>query len=277
MVIPEGEIPTSGQAPARVHEVSITTTGSLQPSLVNVIPGQVEAIHQGLLNVGIRMRVGERTDLRVRWPLGSNVTSELARGLSVKAVIPGEAVHLEAGYFRQGKRRWNRWIGRIVLVESWQERRVITVKLHHDPVTLKCYGSMTGSNWVPQVWNTVNVVVDSTKISLDVGLRHDAVPTDSRDGRKYDPFWDARVWLTAQVREMRDAPEGMFLSLLIGTTRVSVFICREDDSFGRWRAGMTLEIRVGRYDSWLKLCGRDSTPVLCGLLYLDSQSLAVSR
>ena len=51
-------------------------------------------------------------------------------GDSVKAVIPAEAVHLESGYFRLGKLRWNRWVGRIVLTEIWRDRLIVTVKLH---------------------------------------------------------------------------------------------------------------------------------------------------
>ena len=188
--------------------------------------------------------------------LGLPLTPDPVQGLSVKAVIPAEAVHLESGYFRLGKRRWNRWIGRIVFVEMLQDRQVVSVKLHHDPVTLKCCGSMTGLNWVPQVWDTVNIVVDPTKISLDAGMRIETAPTVSHDGETFDPFRDARVWLSAQVTEIGEAPEGKFLSLLIGTARVSVFIGREEDSFGRWKSGMTLDIHVGRYDAWLKPCGQ---------------------
>lgn len=277
MVIPDKE--THGIIGARrsVGDASRTTAAVSMHSLVNMIPGQVSAVHRGLLNVGLRLRVGERTDLRVRWLLAANITSELVPGVSVNAIIPAEAVHLESGYFRLGKRRWNRWIGRITFVETLQDRRVVSVKLHNDPVTLKCCGSMTGLNWVPQVWDTVNIVVDPTKISLDTGLKIDDAPNVSHDRETFHPFRDARVWMRAQVTAVGEAPEGRFLSLLIGTARVSVFIDREQDGFGRWNSGMTLDIHVGRYDAWLKPCSSDGAPVLCGVLYLDSHCIAVTR
>ncbi len=96
-------------------------------------------------------------------------------------------------------------------------------------------------------------------------------------GEVFNQLGDARVWLRAQVTDIGKAPEGTFLSLVIGTARVSVFIGRDEDNFGRWNSGMTLEIHVGRYDAWLKPGRPDCAPVLCGLLYLDHQSLASSR
>ncbi len=277
MVIPDNETHASVGARRSVGDGLGTTAALSMHSWVNMIPGQVSAIHRGLLNVGIRVRIGERTDLRVRWPLGFHVRSESVHGVSVKAAIPVEAIHLESGYFRLGKRRWNRWVGRITFVERLQDRRVVSVNLHNDPVTLKCCGSMTGLNWVPQVWDTVNIVVDPTKISLDVSLKIDDTSNVSHDRETFDPCRDARVWMRAQVTEVAEASEGRFLSLLIGTARVSVFIGREEDSFGRWNSGMTLDIHVGRYDAWLKPCRSDCAPVLCGLLYLDSHSLAAGR
>lgn len=151
------------------------------------------------------------------------------------------------------------------------------MRVHNDAVTIKCGGSMTGSDWSPQMWAAVNVVVDPAQISLIADMREDTLSTVGDDSKTFDPFRDARVWLKAQVKEIGAAPEGMFLSLLVGVACVSVFIGREDDSFGQWRSGMTLDIHVGRYDAWLKPCGGESVPVLCGVLYLDSQSLVVTR
>jgi hypothetical protein len=277
MVISDNEMPGNIEARKKVCDESETTAASSMHSLVNMIPGEVTAIHQGLLNVGIRIRIGERTDLRVRWPLGSSLQENLVGGSLVKAVIPMEAVHLESGYFRLGKRRWNRWIGRITFVETLHNRRVVWVKLHNDRVSLKCCGSMTGLNWLPQVWDTVNIVVDPTKISLDAGMQIEAAQIVRRDAEAWDPLRDARVWLKAQVTEIGEAPEGKFHSLVIGTARVSVFIDREEDRVGQWSPGMRLDIHVGRYDAWLKRSGSESAPVLCGILFLDSQSLATTR
>ncbi len=276
MLIQGNEMHGSIVARNSVGDASESTAALSMHSLVNMIPGQVTSVHQGLLNVGIRVRIGERTDLRVRWPLGSDLKPGLVGGPPVQVMIPAEAGHLESGYFRLGKRRWNRWIGRIVLIETVQDRRVVSVKLHGDRVTLKCCGSMTGLNWVPRVWDTLNIVVDPAQIRLDAGIRNHQPQTVDPGPAKFDHVRDARVWMRAQVTEVGEAPEGMFLSLLIGAACVSVFIGREDDNFNQWRSGVTLDIHVGRYDACLKPYGGDSAPILCRVLYLDSQSLVVT-
>ena len=92
-----------------------------------------------------------------------------------------------------------------------------------------------------------------------------------------DHLRDTRVWLTARVTEISEASEGEFLSLLIGTARVSVFIAREEDSFRQWTSGEILDIHVGRYDAWLKPRGSENERILCGVLFLDSRSIPVTR
>lgn len=151
---------------------------------------------------------------------------------------------------------------------------MVSVKLHNDSVMLKCSGSMTGSNWVPRVWDTVNIVVDPTKIRLNAGRRENAVPDRISERDTIDSCQDARVWLKAQIIQTDEAQEGRLLSLLVGTARVSVLIDREGDSVRRWSPGLTIEIHIGRYEARMKPCGRDCPPVLCGLLYLGRQSLA---
>lgn len=277
MMSPDNDMHERSEARVGARDRSEPTVASSTSSSANVLSGRITTIHQGLLNVGIRMSVGERTDLRVRWPLGSDVMPELVPGLTVNAVIPAEAVHLESGYFRLGKQRWNRWIGRIVRVEPLAETPMVEVKFHHDPVTLKCRGSMTGQNWTPQVWETVNIVVDPTKIRLNVGARHDGLQDRSLVKETLDSCQDVRVWLKAQIIETGEAPEGRLLSLLVGVARVSVLVGRDEDRFTRWRPGMTIEIHIGRYEAWVKPCGSDCPPTLCGLLYLDHQSLASAR
>ena len=186
MISPDNDVHERGEARVGARDRSERAVASSTFWSAKVLSGRITAIHQGLLNVGIRMPVGERTDLRVRWPVGSDVMPELVPGLTVNAVIPAEAVHLESGYFRLGKQRWNRWIGRIVWVEPLVETPMVEVKFHDDPITLKCCGSVTGHNWTPQVWETVNIVVDPTKIRINVGSRHDG-PRDqspARDSRR---------------------------------------------------------------------------------------------
>jgi hypothetical protein len=199
MLIPDDKHDRTIEArQTRSEESAAQMSSSLLP-MVNVISAQIAAIHQGLTWVGIRLRIGERTDLVVRLPLSHYLTNGLSAGQWVKALIPAEAVHLEAGYFRRGKRRWNRWIGQIALVDSVQGECVIMVKLHNDQPTLRSCGSMTGSNWCPQAWDTVNIVVDPTNITLDTLPHISRSPALGRNGEKRDPVGDARVWLKGQI------------------------------------------------------------------------------
>jgi len=54
--------------------------------------------------------------------------------------IPEGAVHLEAGTFRCGKQRLNRWIGRIVRLNRTDQDLVTTGKLYCEGITLKRVG-----------------------------------------------------------------------------------------------------------------------------------------
>lgn len=137
----------------------------------NVVAGPVVAIHRGLTRTGIRMRVGERTDLRVKWLSHHGTVSGVKIGQWVIAMIPAEAVRCEAGEFRQGKTRWNRWIGRIVFVEPVRTAPLITVKLHGEYWTLRSTGPLFGQRRRPQVWDTVNIVIDPTQVRIAVRNR----------------------------------------------------------------------------------------------------------
>jgi hypothetical protein len=277
MLIPEEKNDRTIEARQTGSGESDTRMSSSLLPMVNVISAQVAAIHRGMIRVGIRLRVGERTDLAVRLPLSHCLTNDLSAGQWVRALIPAEAVQLEAGYFRQGKRRWNRWIGRIVLVDSVQGERVATVTLHNDQITLKSCGLMIGSNWVPQAWDTVNIVVDPTNITLDTLPRISSSSVLSRNGEKNNPVSDARVWLKGQITHIGHSQEGTLLSLLIGSAHVSVFIDQEDDDFRRWTSGMAVEIHVDQYDAWLKPRGHDRSAIFCGILYLDHHSASGAR
>ncbi len=134
--------------------------------MTNEIAGVVQCQHVGLVRAGARIKVTERTDLRVRWPLHHD--QQFIAGQRVIATIPVDAVHLEAGMFRRGKQRWNRWVGRIVLVEPGQAGPTYTVKIHGEDWTLKGHGPVLGAKEPPQTWDIVNVVVDPQKIDLSV-------------------------------------------------------------------------------------------------------------
>ncbi|ULA67645.1 MAG: hypothetical protein LZF62_240254 [Nitrospira sp.] len=88
---------------------------------------------------------------------------------------------------------------------------------------------------------------------------------------------DALVWLRATIADAGKDMDGCLLCLLIGPARVSVLVAQEHDHFACWAAGMLIEIHIDRYEAWVKPAGRDGPPVLCGLLYLDHQSVASAR
>jgi len=132
----------------------------------NVLMGIVTSKSEGLTRTTLRIRVGERTDLRIRWQATLAPHGTVDIGQTVCAIIPEEAVHLEAGGFRRGKQRWNRWVGRVVLVKRQNEDPVITVKLHWESITLKSFGPVMGARTALSDWDTVNIVVDPHEVRL---------------------------------------------------------------------------------------------------------------
>ena len=88
---------------------------------------------------------------------------------------------------------------------------------------------------------------------------------------------DVRVWLRATIVDVDRSSDRCLLSLLVGTARVSVLVEQEHDHFTGWAVGMLIEIHISPYEAWVKPYGVDSSPVLCGLLYLDQQSVAGAR
>lgn len=156
--------------PQRVRREHILDGGSgsiyVDGAITNRVVGVVRSQHIGLVNAGVRIKVTERTDLRVRWLIGTEHSSVV--GQHVVATIPGKAVRLEAGIFRRSKQRWNRWIGRIVSVESGDAGTVFTVKIHGEGWTLKSFGPVVGARLPSQAWDEVNVVVDPQSIDLSI-------------------------------------------------------------------------------------------------------------
>src|SRR5262249_25879954 len=114
----------------------MSTDGPGQSShSLNVLSGLVISRTEGLTRTTLRIRIGEQTELRVRWqpPLPPHDAIEI--GQTVRITIPAEAVQLEAGWFRRGKQRWNRWFGRVVLVNRCNDDPVTTSKIHRDSIT----------------------------------------------------------------------------------------------------------------------------------------------
>ena len=143
--------------------INDTTSPSLNS---NVLRGILISKAEGLRQTTLRIRIGEHTDLRVRWQTALPTPGSASIGQMVCVTIPQEAVHLEVGGFRQGKQRLNRWIGRVVLVDRKDEDPVTTVKLHRESITLKSVGPVMGACITLSVWATVNIVVDPRQIEV---------------------------------------------------------------------------------------------------------------
>src|SRR5215831_9737740 len=145
-----------------INQGSISADGTI----VNWIAGVIYSQYIGLVREGVRVKMMDKIDLRVRWPIGE--PRYFANGQYVIATIPAEAVRLEAGLFRRSRQRWNRWTGRIVLVESAETGPVYTVKIHGEDWTLKSYGPVVGEREPSKAWDIVTIVVDPQRVDLVV-------------------------------------------------------------------------------------------------------------
>ena len=143
-------------------------TGSMcaEGTIINWVRGIIHSQYVGLVRGGVRMKVGVRTDLRIRW--ARREECEFVVGQPVVATIPAETVRLESGMFRRGTQRWNRWVGRIVLIQQVEAGTLYTVKVHGEEWTLKSLGPVLGAQGPSRPWDVVNIVVDPQRVELSI-------------------------------------------------------------------------------------------------------------
>jgi len=149
--------------PLPINQGGITAADG---TIINWIRAVIQSQYVGLVRAGVRIRVGRRTDLCVRWSMRDERLFVV--GQRVVATIPAEAVRLESGIFRRSRQRWNRWIGRIVLAEAVEAGTLYTVKVHGEELTIKGYGPVEGARQPSKPWDVVNVVVDPQRIDLSI-------------------------------------------------------------------------------------------------------------
>lgn len=223
-------------------------TASLRP---NVLTGMVISGAAGLTKTTYRIRIGERTDLHVRWPLADPARRTLETGQPVHLTIPQEAVQLEAGGFRRGKQRWNRWVGRVVLASPHGKAGSTTVKIHQDPITLKSSAPVIGARVPLTTWDTVNVVIDPQRIQVCHCIRASAHTPPPR--RSADIVGTpTSVWLRTVVRAVRAMPTALHLTLSAGDVTLSVLIEVGTASAAAWQVGDSLEVNIGHGDAWVR-------------------------
>ena len=157
----------------QLSDLTIATAGGVESgsisaggSIMNWVRGLIHSQYAGLVRTGVRIKVGARADLRVRW--AKTVERGFVVGQSVVAMIPATAVRLESGMFRRSKQRWNRWVGRIVLIEHVEAGLLYTVKVHREEWTLKSLGPVVGAHKPSKAWDIVNVVVDPQMVELSI-------------------------------------------------------------------------------------------------------------
>lgn len=115
-VIPHKDMLEFGEARENGYDVP----DAIDPSsehVVNVISAHVITIHQEPVECGDAAAKRRKHSAFSSMALSIPVMQDLKAGLGIKTLIPAEAVHLEAGICRLGKRRWNRWIGTIVRLD----------------------------------------------------------------------------------------------------------------------------------------------------------------
>jgi len=141
----------------------------------NLISGTVLSIHQGLTRTGIRIGVGEQGILRAKWPNDVGLADQVRIGKRVTVQIASTAVLLGVPGIWPGGDRWNRWAGRIVLVDPGKPHEMVTVKVFGEKWTLRSTGPVQGLDRPPQAWDSVNIVVDPAMVPLAAPLSIDSV------------------------------------------------------------------------------------------------------
>lgn len=157
------QIPDASARTSRAFE-----SGSMcaEGTIINWVRGIIHSQYVGLVRGGVRMKVGVRTDLRIRW--ARREECEFVVGQPVVATVPAETVRLESGMFRRGTQRWNRWVGRIVLIQQVEAGSLYTVKVHGEEWTLKSLGPVLGAQGPSRPWDVVNIVVDPQRVELSI-------------------------------------------------------------------------------------------------------------
>jgi hypothetical protein len=229
----------------------------------------VEAIQQGLSGTGVRIRTSKHVSLRVRWPFDPGKDLSVTIGQRVTARIAVADVLLGAAGVWSGHARWNRWVGRIVLVEAREAATTVTVKLRGADMTLKSTGPVLGLNRRPQTWDAVTVAVDPERIELACHRKDDGLRLFGRTQMGGGVVVEDRVWLGGVLQAVREVSAGWLLSLEIGDACVSALVNGEalDGIFQAWIPGEKLAVHVDQWNAWIRRCRTNTDPVLCRLVH----------
>jgi len=245
------------------------------PAMCNVLTGLVMSKKKGLTRTTLRIRVSERTDLRVRWAASSLSEDAVDIGQMVRLTIPEEAVQLEAGGFRRSKQRWNRWIGRVLLVDRNNYYSVTSIDVYRDIMTLKSRGPVIGAHRPLAAWDTVNIVVDPQRVSL-TPINRSSPRIANSSSYSLGGSQLTSVWLRAIIRSFRLGPIGQHVVLDVGAVKLSALVKGDREAMRGWTVGSQAEINISLCDAWIRLDGEGLLFRCCVVLSSQTEDLQLS-
>ncbi len=230
----------------------------------NHLAGRVISILHGLTRTTFKVMTDNEVALTIRCPSESFKEVSVHIGQCVTAHITANAILLGARGMWPGKDRWNRWTGRIVLVEPGHSAPMITVKVQGTRCTLKSTRPVAGQPVRPQAWEPVNIAIDPEHVILvpQTRVMRDRYPATSV--RAHDGH---RVWLKGRVEAVRKGDSGCVVSLDVGGARVSALIYGDEETMREWLPGSLVEMHVGQWEAWLRPPGDGLDAIMCKLVY----------
>lgn len=245
------------------QEVSTIPFGSSGPRW-NYLTGRVSSILHGLTRATVKVMTEDDVSFKVR--CASDVFEEMSLRIDqpVVARINAHDVLIGMAGMWHGKERWNRWNGRIVLVNPADSDPLITAKLQGKCCTLVSTGPIIGLSLRPETWEPVSIVIDPETISLTPYLH----ATRQRWTATHVPMHERhRVWLKARVEAVRKSDSGSIVLLNVGGTHISALVCGDQDIPYEWAPGLPVEMHVDQWEAWLRPAGDALDAVVCKLMY----------
>jgi molybdopterin-binding protein len=171
----------------------------------NHLAGRVISILHGLTRTTVKVMTEDEAIFIVRCPSKRFEEINVRIGQQAMVQVNAHDVLLARAGRWPGKDRWNRWTGRIVLVEPGTEAPMLTVKLQGKSCMLKCTGPVLGLASRPETWDTVNIVVDPEQVAM---LPRQSATRSRWAATSVRTYECPRVWLKARVETVRKSASG---------------------------------------------------------------------
>lgn len=249
---------------------------------INRVKGQVVWIQDGLKESTLKIRVGERLDLRVRGSSQDNNTPRICLGQRLEVEIPPDAIYLVAPERCPVKGRWTQWEGRIVLAPGPKNdlcnSNLTTVKVRGEQLTLHSQRTLGASNAPTQVGDLVILLIDPRAVGIrSVEGAVDVVQPShgESDHDSVSHFPPKRVRLPGTIIRTKQGTVGVFVTLRIGKAVVSAHVTGEGASADLWPSGRATSLIVGQHEAWIQLFGMAMTP--CRLVDLGCDEEVTRR